>query len=390
MKIDIVQFTPVPGGESTWTKATALILQDMGHQVRIITPTKSGRKLSGFMEMPNQIFIKEKKICEELQKADIIYFVNSIHLQKSKRKSELQKQEIFDKIKHIFEGIQNKKIIMHEHGNMYSIHLYKYAEIIEILQANNNKIVMTTNLRSSVPKYEEMGIPAFVTRQPFYPAMYPKVEKNKEDSSVISFNSRYTAIKRPQLILAMIEKYLKEGLNFKFRFKGNKNDNVTIWSNLTKYFEYPQISIKKNVPDMYKEVTEIYEDADFCVYPGNSVKSEKGRVEYSMMESWFYELPLMVSTDIMENFNTDEFQWTNEMVFAGMIPMNEENVKKMVNNSFTNEEIQNYINGGKMLLKDFLPEKFIPRLQKALDYFKSDEEREKENFLFPFYESANC
>ena len=34
MKIDIVQFTPVPGGESTWTKATSLILEEMGHEVR--------------------------------------------------------------------------------------------------------------------------------------------------------------------------------------------------------------------------------------------------------------------------------------------------------------------------------------------------------------------
>lgn len=384
MKIDVVQFTPVPGGETTWTKATALILQEMGHEVRVITPTRSGKKLSGFMEMPNQIFVKEVNLCNELQDADIIYFVNSIHLQKSKRKSEDEKQEMFNQVRHIFEGIKNKKVIMHEHGNMYSIHLYKYAEIMEILQENGNRIVMTTNLRSSVPKYEEMGIPAFVTRQPFYPAMYPKVEKNKEDHSVISFNSRYTATKRPQLILAMIEKYLEEGFNFGFRFKGNKNDNVTIWYKLAKYFEFPQISIKKNVPDMYQEVTEIYEDADYCVYPGPSVKSEKGRVEYSMMEAWFYELPLMVGMDIMENFNTTEFQWTDEMVFAGMIPMNEKNVEKMVKNLFTPEERQKYIDGGNAMLREFLPEAFVPRLQKALDYLNSDKKFVKKEVVSLF------
>ena len=384
MKIDVVQFTPVPGGETTWTKATALILQEMGHEVRVITPTRSGKKLSGFMEMPNQIFVKEVNLCNELQDADIIYFVNSIHLQKSKRKSEDEKQEMFNQVRHIFEGIRDKKIIMHEHGNMYSIHLYKYTEIMEILQANNNRIVMTTNLRSSVPKYEEMGIPAFVTRQPFYPAMYPKVEKNKAEHSVISFNSRYTATKRPQLILGLIEKYLEEGFNFGFRFKGNKNDNVTIWYKLAKYFEFPQISIKKNVPDMFQEVTEIYEDADFCVYPGPSVKSEKGRVEYSMMEAWFYELPLMVGMDIMENFNTAEFQWTDEMIFAGMIPMNEKHVEKMVKNLFTPEERQKYIDGGNEMLKEFLPEAFIPRLQKALDYLNSDKKFVKKEVVSLF------
>lgn len=372
MKIDVVQFTPVPGGETTWTKATALILQDMGHEVRVITPTRSGKKLSGFMEMPNQIFVKESLLCDVLQEAEVIYFVNSIHLQKSKRKSEEEKQDMFNQVRHIFEGIKDKKVIMHEHGNMYSIHLYKYDDIMNILVENGNRVVMTTNLRSSVPKYEEMGIPAFVTRQPFYPSMYPKVNLNEEDKSIISFNSRYTATKRPQLILGLIEKYLEEGFNFGFRFKGNKNDNVTIWYKLAKYFEFPQISIKKNVPDMNEEVFDIYDKADYCVYPGPSVKSEKGRVEYSMMESWFYNIPLMVGMDIMENFNTAEFKWTDEMVFAGMIPMNEKNTEKMVKNLFTDEERQKYINGGNAMLKEFLPEAFIPRIQTALDYLNSD------------------
>jgi hypothetical protein len=211
--------------------------------------------------------------------------------------------------------------------------------------------------------------------------MYPKLNKNQEPHSVISFNSRYTSTKRPQIILGLLERHFESGLNFNLRFKGNKTDNVTIWYKLTKYFEFPQISIKKNVTDMSQEIKEIYEDADFCVYPGPSVKSEKGRVEYSMMESWFYELPLVVGVDIMENFNIKEFQWTNEKIFSGMIPMNENMVEKAVKKLFTEEELQKYIDGGKELLKEFLPEAYVPRLQKALDFINSNQEFIKKETL---------
>jgi hypothetical protein len=374
MKIDIVQFTPVPGGESTWTKATCLILEEMGHEVRVITPTRSGKKLSGFMEMPNQHFVKETLLCDELQNAEIIYFVNSIHLQKSKRKSEEEKMEMFNQVRPLFEGIKNKKVIMHEHGNMYSNHLYKYTDIINILNENSNRVVMTTNLRSSVSRYEEMGIPAFLTRQPFYPAMYPKVNKADASKAVISFNSRYTSTKRPHLFLPMLDQYFESGKDFEVHFKGNKNDNVTIWYKLTKYFEYPQLSIKKNVPDMNVEVAEIYEGANYCVYPGPSVISEKGRVEYSMMEAWHYQLPLIVGLDVMEKFNVAEFGYTEDMIFAGMIPMNEKNIDKVINGHFTEEEKAKYIKGGNELLKEFLPEAFIPRIQKALDYLNSNKQ----------------
>jgi glycosyltransferase involved in cell wall biosynthesis len=372
MKIDIVQFTPVPGGESTWTKATSLILQEMGHEVRVITPTRSGKKLSGFMEMPNQHFIKEALLCDELQNAEIIYFVNSIHLQKSKRKSEEEKTEMFNAVRPIFEGIKNKKVIMHEHGNMYSNHLYRYTDIINILHENGNRVVMTTNLRSSVSKYEEMGIPAFVTRQPFYPAMYPQVPTNTTKKPIFSFNSRYTATKRPQLFLPLLDKYFKNGDDFEVHFKGNKNDNVTIWYKLTEYFTYPQVSIKKNVPDMTVEVSEIYENADYCVYPGPSVVSEKGRVEYSMMEAWYYGLPLIVGLDVMEKFNTIEFGYSDDMIFAGMIPMNQNTIDRIMSGNFTEEERTKYVRGGKELLKEFLPDAFKERMQKALDFLNSE------------------
>ena len=372
MKIDIVQFTPVPGGETTWTKATAQILIDLGYEVRVLHPTKSGKKLGGFMEMPNQHFIKQAKLPEELQQADIIYFVNSIHLEASKKKSAEEKAAMFDAVRPIFEGLHNKKIIIHEHGNMYSIKLYRYDAIFEILQNNGNRVVMTTNLHSSVPRYEEMGIPAFLTRQPFYPTMYPEITKNKTKTPTITFNSRYTATKRPQLFLKYMDPFFETVDNFKIRFKGNKNDNVTIWYKLQKYFEYPQISIQKNNPDMRQEVFEIYDGADYCAYPGLSLINEKGRVEYSMMEAWYYGLPLLVSPEVIEKFNLQEFGYTQEMLNNGMVLMTERNLDKIVNGKFTKAEKEKIAEGGRELLKEFLPETFIPRFQKALDYLNSN------------------
>jgi hypothetical protein len=204
--------------------------------------------------------------------------------------------------------------------------------------------------------------------------MYPKVDKNQSGKPIISFNSRYTATKRPHLFLPLLDKYFENGTYFEVHFKGNKNDNVTIWYKLTKYFEYPQLTIKKNVPDMKVEVKEIYDNADYCVYPGPSVISEKGRVEYSMMESWFYELPLIVGLDVMEKFNVAEFGYTEDMIFAGMIPMNEKNIDKIITGNFTDEERARYIKGGTELLKEFLPEAFKPRIQKALDFLNSNKE----------------
>jgi hypothetical protein len=132
---------------------------------------------------------------------------------------------------------------------------------------------------------------------------------------------------------------------------------------------------------------QIYNEVDYCLYAGYGTKSEKGKMEYSILEPFFYGIPLIVEKDVIQHFKYEEYGINREDFKKSVILLNEENLDSIVNGTF---DPTPYVQNARKIVEDFLPKKIIPRLQKALDYFKSDEEREKENFLFPFYESANC
>jgi hypothetical protein len=372
MKIDIIQFTPVIGGESTLVKAMYKILGEMGHEVRVIHPTKSGKKLKGWAVFDGQNFVKIKDFHEYVQETEILFFINSIHLKKLKKIEDRVKE--FESVESIY-SFENKKVIFYEHGR-HSSDLYDYPTIFEKLNNQGNRLVVFTNTNDVIPYYKQMGYEAYVIRQPFEPDYYPSIEKNKTSKVQIAFNSRYTANKRPHVILPYFSKYLGEDLNFQLNFRGTVRDNVSIWYNLLHYFDDPKIVMH----DYAEHMWQIYNGIDYCLYGGYTTKSEKGKMEYSMLEPFFYGIPLIVEKEVIQHFRYDEYGISKEDFMKSVIVLTEENLDSIISGQF---DPTSYVQNAKKIVDDFLPEAIKARLQIGINaLFEEKKEMKKPVPLF--------
>lgn len=357
--IDIVQFTPIIGGETTLVKTMQDILRDMGYSVRVIHPSKSGRKLKEWCSFDGQNFVKISDFCKFVETTDVLLFINSIHLKVHKKLEDRAK--VFESIQPIY-GFENKRVIFYEHGR-HSSDLYDYPTIFEKLRSQGNQVIVFTNTNDVIPYYENMGYSAFLIRQPFDPKNYPKIQRPKGSGPVqICFNSRYTANKRPQNVLPFFSKYLGVDSNFLLNFRGTVRDNVSIWYNLTHYFDDPKIVMNGYVEKFYQ----IYNEQDYCLYAGYTTKSEKGKMEYSMLEPFFYGIPLIVEKDVIQHFRYEEYGITKEEFLNCVIPLTEENLDSIINRTF---DWTKYTENAKKIVTNFLPEATKSRLALGLAGF---------------------
>ena len=356
--IDIIQFTPVIGGETTLVKAMYDLLSEMGYTVRVIHPTKSGKSLKGYCLFNGQNFVKISEFDDFVKDTDTLFFINSIHLKKHKKIEE--RERVFESIQPMY-SFENKNVIFYEHGR-HSSDLYDYPSIFEILKEKNNKVIVFTNTKDVIPYYEDLGYNAFLIRQPFDPKSYPEIQRNSNDDVQISFNSRYTANKRPQNVLPFFSKYLGNESNFTLNFRGTVRDNVSVWYELFHYFEDPKIVMHEYFEKFYQ----IYENQDYCLYAGYTTKSEKGKMEYSMLEPFYYGIPLIVEKDVIHHFRYDEYGISKEDFLKSVIPLTEENLDSIINKTF---DWKPYVDNAKSIVKDFLPSAIKERLKIGLEGF---------------------
>lgn len=371
MKIDIVQFTPVIGGETTLVKAMYKILREMGHEVRVLHPTKSGKCLKGWATFEGQNYVKIKDFPETTKETDTLFFINSIHLKKFKKLEDRAKE--FASVQPVF-SFENKKVIFYEHGR-HSSDLYDYPTIFKNLTDQGNRLVVFTNTNEVINYYTQLGYEAFLIRQPFDPSYYPKLEKNKTGKVQIAFNSRYTSNKRPNEVLPYFDKYLGKDENFQLNFRGNVRDNVTIWCNLFHYFEDPKIVMH----DYAKEMWEIYNGIDYCLYAGYGTKSEKGKMEYSMLEPFFYGIPLIVEKDVIMHFKYEEYGISKEDFKKSVILLNDENLDSIVKGTF---DTKPFIKNAKKIVEDFMPETIKARLTLGFEALDREPKKRKVVELF--------
>jgi glycosyltransferase involved in cell wall biosynthesis len=362
MTIDIVQFNPLIGGETTLTKILFKILVEMGHECRSITPSPSGRKLSGWQDLENQVCVKYKEFGECVKESDIVLFINSIHL-KSKKKKEDQ-NKAFETVRVVFEQVKDKNLIFSEYG-LHTMRLYAYEDIFKILSEQNNRIVLFTSTKASIPIYANMGYEAFLIRQPFDIDFYPPIDSpDPSEKLQICFNSRYTANKRPQDILPFFNKYIKgDKSEFQLNLRGNVRDNCTIWYNLQEYFTDDRIVIHPYFEHMYQ----IYDKQDFCIYAGYTTLCEKGKMEYSILESIYYDIPLICESDVFEHFQYDEYGITREQLRECFIFLNQKNLDDIISGNLDGKP---YAKKAKeLLLNDFLPDAIKRRIEIGLKAF---------------------
>jgi hypothetical protein len=357
--IDIVQFTPVIGGETTLVKTMVDLLAEMGYSVRVIHPSKSGKKMKDWCSFDGQNFVKISEFGKFVEETDVLFFINSIHLKKHKKIED--REIVFQSIQPIY-GFENKKVIFYEHGR-HSSDLYDYPTIFKKLTDQNNRVIVFTNTNDVIPYYENMGYSAFLIRQPFEPKNYPEVLKNQDKDTVqIAFNSRYTANKRPQNVLPFFSKFLGVDSPFSLNFRGNVRDNVSIWYNLMHYFNDPKIVMNGYAEKMWH----IYNGQDYCLYGGYTTKSEKGKMEYSMLEPFYYGIPLIVEKDVIQHFRYEEYGISREDFMRSVIPLTEENLDSIINKTF---DWKPYADNAKKIVNDFLPEATKARLAIGLNGF---------------------
>lgn len=369
--LDIIQFTPIVGGETTLTMAMGKLLTELGYSVRIIHPSKSGKMLKGWCTMENQHFVKISEFPEFIKNTNILFFINSIHLKKYKK---LEQREVaFKSIESIF-NFSNKKVIFYEHGR-HSAELYDYPKIFKILKNKGNKVIVFTNTNEVIPYYENLEIPSFLIRQPFFPEYYPERKKPISEKIQICFNSRYTSNKRPQYILPYFKEFLDSDYDFQLNFRGNVRDNVSVWFNLFEYFESDKIVMH----EYFEKFHEIYDYQNYCIYGGYTTKSEKGKMEYSILESFYYEIPLIVENEVIQTFRYDEYGISKEQFLKSVIPLSENNLKLILSKEF---DYTTYVENAKKLVDDFLPEIVKERLNIGLSGFDNVIKIKKPDPLF--------
>jgi hypothetical protein len=374
-KLDIIQFTPLIGGETTLVKAMYKLLGEMGYSVRVIHPSKSGKKLKDWVTFEGQNFIKLDDFQKTVEDTDYLFFVNSIHLKKFKKTED--RVEAFKQVLPIF-SFENKKVIFYEHGR-HSSDLYDYPAIFERLKALNNRIVVFTNTRDVQPYYDKLGYESFVIRQPFDPTYYPELKNSHSSEKVnICFNSRYTANKRPQNVLPFFKKYLGVDSPFVLNFRGNVRDNCSVWYDLFHYFEDPKIVMNGYAEKFH----EIYESQDYCLYGGYTTKSEKGKMEYAMLESFYYGIPLIVEKEVIESFRFDEYGISKEQFLKSVICLTESNLDSIINRTF---DWKAYAENAKSIVNDFLPEATKSRLAIGLSAFDRKPEEIKKVSAEPLF-----
>jgi hypothetical protein len=318
--------------------------------------------LKDWVTFEGQHFVKIDEFQNVIADTEYLFFINSVHLKKFKKTED--RVVAFNQILPLF-SFEGKKVIFYEHGR-HSSDLYDYPAIFSRLKDLGNRIVVFTNTKDVHPYYEKLGYEAFVIRQPFDPAYYPQLVENKPSNHVnICFNSRYTANKRPQNVLPFFDKYIGTDKKFTLNFRGNVRDNCSVWYDLFRYFEDPKIVMNGYAEKFH----EIYERQNYCLYAGYTTKSEKGKMEYAMLEPFYYGIPLIVEKEVIDSFRFDEYGISREQFLKSVICLTEKNLESIIEGTF---DWKSYAENAKSIVEDFMPESTKSRLSIGLSAFDKE------------------
>lgn len=363
--INILHFDPFFGGESTLCKALSMILKKE-YDVRIIHPIntpKSGQlnvKKAKWEKIDGEEFVSYDHVPLECVAADWIFCINGIHVKKSVYKENGNKaRSISDDF---FSQFYGKKFIFYEHG-VHSCRLYNYERVFDVLIKNGNSVRVLTNTKEAIKMYDKKNYSAFLCRQAFNKDIYVPLEPRKNDGILnFCFNSRYTSIKGPHLVIPYFENFFKKGLGFKFNFRGTVTDPVSLWYGIMHYFTDNEDEM---VMRRYaKTMSEIYEQQDYCVYAGYTTREEQGKMEYSVLEAIYYGIPLIVHPAFLDNFKCQEYGVSHDYVKTCFIELNEKNLDMILHRDFDSSE---YVKNSKIFLDDFMGDKILERFDVCIN-----------------------
>lgn len=362
MKINIIQFDPVVGGETTLCNALSSILRKT-HEIRVIHPVHASKrgKLkidSKWGKVEGEEYMTYANVATSCEEADFIFCINAKHVKGSvksdKRALAQADSDMF------FDQFKNKHFIFYEHG-FHTWRLYNYDNLFSKLIRNGNTVRVLTNTKMAIDFYASKQYNAYLCRQPFNDSMYKPITRNDSNILNICFNSRYSATKGPHIVLPFFDEFLKKGLNFRFNFRGNISDPVSIWHNIKRYFLDPESEI--NMKGYATEMSEVYDKQDYCVYAGYLTKEERGKIEYAVLEPIWYDIPLIVHPDVFEHFKYEEYGITPEYLRSSFIELTTENLRKIIAREF---DPSSYVKNARRILEDFLPARIAERFEHCI------------------------
>lgn len=362
MKINIIQFDPVIGGETTLANSLVRILKKR-YQIRIIHPVQVGKKGKPIIQknwgkVEGEEFLPYDKVHEACLEADFVFCVNAKHVRGSKRSDKREfAQADSDKFFNQFHGMN---FIFYEHG-LHTWRLYNYENLFSSLMNNGNSIRVLTNTKAAISFYESKGYRAYLCRQPFNSEIYGSISRNDSDVTNICFNSRYSTTKGPHVVIPFFLDFIKRDLKFKFNFRGDIRDPVSIWHGIKPYFQDPDSEI--NIKTYADKIEEVYDKQDYTVYAGYQTKDERGKMEYAVLESIFYEIPIIAHQDVFDYFKYDEYGVPPDFLDTAMIRLNKENLKAIIDRKF---DPSSFVKNAKLLLEDFMPDIILKRFDECI------------------------
>jgi len=365
MKVNIVQFDPVVGGETTLCNALSEILRKE-HEIRVIHPVHTGKKGklkidSKWGKVKGEEFMTYEDVAKACEDVDFIFCVNAKHV-KGSVKSDKRALAQADS-DNFFGQFKDKNFIFYEHG-FHTWRLYNYEGLFSKLMNNGNTIRVLTNTKLAIDFYATKGYNAYLCRQPFNTDLYKPCAKNTALDSTrktnICLNSRYSATKGPYIVLRHFMPFFDKGLPFNLQFRGNISDPVSVWHNIDGVLLKDVIRSHTEIvfKDFAHDISEIYDLQDYCVYAGYQTREERGKIEYAILEPIFYNIPLIVTPEVFEHFKYEEYGITEEKLRASFIESTPENLKNIIDGTF---DSSSYVENARTILEDFLPDRILER-----------------------------
>lgn len=368
MKVVIIQFDPVMGGETTLCNALSAILRKE-HEIRVIHPVHANKKGKlkidpKWGKVEGEEFFTYADTAKACDDADFIFCINAKHV-KGSVKSDKRALAQADSDE-FFGQFHGKNFVFYEHG-FHTWRLYNYENLFEKLIKQDNTIRVLTNTKMAIDFYASKHYNAYLCRQPFNTDLYsPILPTDDLDRPVsICFNSRYSATKGPYVILREFMNFFDKGLNFKLQFRGNISDPVSVWHNIDGVLLKDVIRSKSeiNFLDFAHDISEIYQGQDYCVYAGYQTREERGKIEYAVLEPIYYNIPLIVHPDVFLHFKYEEYGISEEELRTAFIELTPTNIQLIIDRQF---DASSYVRNSRRILEDFLAPKILERFNHCI------------------------
>lgn len=297
MKIALLHlYANVPtGGEHTYGMHLQKGLHDLGHRCDIVVFSKSGKELKNYKN-------KGFRVCKESDKREIVREYDFIVLLSGILEDDPD-----------YEFLRGLKVPMCaiEHSAWGTWKRYNFPKLFSIV----GNIPVFGNSMTAVDIYKRKYLydNCYAVRQPFAPEiLFPAKAKEPSGTVRVIYPHRLSSNKKPEIIYDFFTNTVGNSVNYELQMYGTKTESIIRWSLLdeldqTETHNHGRVFRNKRVilNPVYLPIIElphVYSQGDLTIHATRG-KYDGGRMEYVLLESIFYNTPIM----------SDENQWLRNL-----------------------------------------------------------------------------